>query len=101
MQCDTAVRVLTDSEQAIESIIKACKTEQYSKWIRMDNRIILEKIASLIKQKGIKLELKKIKSYADNKWNNEVDRLAKESRASSFVLNLDVVKSENFSYNII
>ena len=66
----------------------------------MDNRIILEKIASLVKQKGIKLELKKIKSHADNKWNNEADRLAKEGRASSFVLNIDIVKSENFSYDI-
>ena len=66
----------------------------------MDNRIILEKIASLVKQKGIKLELKKIKSYANNKQNNKADQLAKESRKSSLVLNLDIVKNENFSYDI-
>ena len=31
VQCNTTVRVLTDSEQAIESITKACNAEQYSK----------------------------------------------------------------------
>ena len=60
MQCDISIRVLIASEQAIESITKACNTKQYSKWIRMDNRIILEKIAVLIKQKSIKLELEKV-----------------------------------------
>ena len=67
VQCSTTVRVLTDSEQAIESITKACNTKQYSKWIRMDNRIILKKIATLIRQKSIKLELNKIKSHTSDK----------------------------------
>ena len=31
VQCNTVVRVLTDSEQAIEYITKACNIEQYSK----------------------------------------------------------------------
>ena len=100
VQCNTKVRVLTDSEQAIEYITKACNIEQYSKWIRIDNRVILEKIASLVKQKGLKLELKKVQSYANNKWNNEADRLAKEGRRSRIILKLDIVKSKNFNYDI-
>ena len=52
LQYNTIVRVLTDSEQAIEYIAKAYNIEQYSKWIRIDNRIILEKITSLVKQKA-------------------------------------------------
>ena len=100
VQCNTIVRVLTDSEQAIEYIAKACNIEQYSKWIRIDNRIILEKITLLVKQKSLKLELKKIQSHADNKWNNEANQLAKEGRRSHIVLELDIVKSENFNYNI-
>ena len=67
VQYNTLVRVLTDSEQAIEYIAKAYNIEQYRKWIRIDNRIILEKIVSLVKQKSLKLKLKKIQSYADNK----------------------------------
>ena len=100
VQCNTKVKVLTDSEQAIEYITKACNIEQYSKWIRIDNRVILEKIASLVKQKGLKLELKKVQSHANNKWNNEADRLAKEGRRSRIILKLDIVKSENFNYDI-
>ena len=101
VQYSTTVRVLTDSEQAIESITKACNAEQYSKWIRMDNRIILEKIAILIRQKSIKLELNKVKSHTSDKWNNEADRLAKAGRKSHITLNLNEVKSDNFSYDIV
>ena len=100
VQYSIIVRVLTDSEQAIEYITKAYNIEQYSKWIRIDNRVILEKIASLVKQKGLKLELKKVQSHANNKWNNEADRLAKEGRRSYLILKLDIVKSENFNYDI-
>ena len=100
VQYSIIVRVLTDSEQAIESIMKACNAEQYSKWIRMDNRIILEKIATLIRQKSIKLELNKVKSHTSDKWNNEADRLAKARRKSRITLNLNEVKSDNFSYDI-
>ena len=32
--------------------------------------------------------------------NNEADRLAKEGRRSHIVLELDIVKSENFNYDI-
>ena len=90
MQYNTIVKVLTDSEQAIEYIAKACNIKQYSKWIRIDNRIILEKITSLVKQKSLKLELKKIQSYIDNKWNNKADQLAKKGRRSCIVLELDI-----------
>ena len=66
----------------------------------MDNRIILEKIAILIRQKSIKLELNKVKSHTSDKWNNEADRLAKAGRKSYIILDLNRVKSNNFSYNI-
>jgi ribonuclease HI len=100
VQCNTTVRVLTDSEQAIENINRACKIEQYSKWIRTDNRIILEKIAMLVKQKSIKLVLEKVKGHAEDEWNNEADRLAKEGRKSSFVLDLKEVSSANADFDI-
>ena len=66
----------------------------------MDNRIILEKIATLIRQKSIKLELNKVKSHTSNKWNNKADRLAKAGRKSHITLDLNEVKSNNFSYDI-
>ena len=36
-----------------------------------------------------------------NKQNNEANQLAKEGRRSCIVLELDIVKSENFNYDIV
>ena len=57
VQCNIIVRVLSNSEQAIKYITKAYNIEQYSKQIIIDNKVILEKIISYIKQKDLKLEL--------------------------------------------
>jgi ribonuclease HI len=97
---NTTIRVLTDSEQAIENINRVCKIEQYSKWIRTDNRIILEKIAMLVRQKNIKLVLEKVKGHTEDEWNNKSDRLAKERRKSSFVLDLKEVSSAKTDFDI-
>ena len=72
-QCNTTVRVFTDSEQAIEQISKIHDIEQYNKWIRSDNRIILKKVVALLKQKGINLELQKVKGYAGDQGNIKAD----------------------------
>ena len=99
-KCNSTVRVRTDSEQAIEMILRARNNEQYSRWIRMDNRLVLEKITSLTKQKGLKLVLEKVKGHSEDRWNNEVDLIAKEGRSSQTVLDLEDCKSDNTEYNI-
>jgi ribonuclease HI len=99
-QCNKTIRVLTDSEQAIDCINKAGEVNQYSKWIRSDNRIILERIISLARQKSLNLELEKVKSHSGDKWNDEADRLAKEGKSASTVLNLGDIKNDNIEYEI-
>lgn len=59
----------------------------------MNNRIILEKIVKLERQKGIYLILEKVQSHSENKWNNEADYLAKLGRTSH--ISIDI--SESFS----
>ena len=99
-KCDTSVRVLTDSELAIDSIHRACNSEQYNKWIRSDNRIILERIVSLVKQKNLNLVFEKVKSHSTDLWNIKADQLAKEGRYSSTVINLERVISKDIDYEI-
>ena len=100
-QCNTTVRVFTDSEQAIQQISKIHDIEQYNKWIRSDNRIILKKVTSLLKQKGINLELQKVKGHAEDQRNIKADQLAKEGRRSSIQLDLKVAKNDNIDYEVL
>src|SRR5690349_1181681 len=72
------IKVFTDSAVAIESIEKERKILTNKQWLKLNNYDLIHSIVELVKIKEIHLELEKIKSHSNNRWNDRADRLAKK-----------------------
>ncbi|CAG8472153.1 1774_t:CDS:1 [Acaulospora morrowiae] len=71
------VNIFTDSEEAIRLIKKNINNSLLTQNHTMHT--ILQMIKSSLIIYNIKMRLHKVRAHSNNKWNNEADRIAKES----------------------
>ena len=72
------IKIYTDSAAAISGLNRGKKLKTSRQWIKEKNYDLKRSIIELLEIKELELELVKVKGHSDNKWNNRVDKLAKE-----------------------
>ena len=85
----SSVNIYTDSSAAITSINNVLFTTKGIKWVKLNNKSLLQHIHSCIKGKNLDFYLHKVKRHSNNLYNDTADLLAKGGLASDLLLDLD------------
>jgi ribonuclease HI len=77
------LEIKTDSAVCINTYKKISKLyfkNSITKWMKIHNWQLWMRLQDLIIRKEITLQLTKVKAHSNDKWNEKVDKLAKEAR---------------------
>ena len=72
------IELYTDSMAALRNINRATQEIGREKILKKKNAMWIMNIMSLIKSKNIRIDIVKVKSHSEDKWNNKADSLAKK-----------------------
>src|SRR6266542_3281350 len=88
------VKIFTDSATAIQLISKGQKGLSTRKWLKTPNSLWIMNIIALIKEKGLTLEMVKVKGHSGDVLNDLADELAKERAFCSSILDVPFISTK-------
>ena len=80
------VKIFTDSAAAIQVITNSQQGLTTRKWLKTPNSLWIMNIIALLKEKGLTLELVKVKGHSGDVLNDLADELAKEGEFCNCIL---------------
>jgi ribonuclease HI len=95
-----SIEVFTDSIAALRNINRALQSVEKERILKKKNAMWIMNIVGLIKSKNIKIEIIKVKSHSENKWNDRADLLAKKGAKCRNEIYADKVKCDGIEYHL-
>ncbi len=89
------VKISTDNIAAIQSIDKGLKGLSTKKWLKTPNSLWVMNIVALVKEKGLMLEMVKVKEHSGDTLNDLADELVKEGEFCNFVLDVPFISTND------
>lgn len=97
---ESKVEIFTDSQAAIQAIKKSKETKKARDWIKQKNRSILKALTLVINTKRLELTFHKVKAHSGIKWNEQVDREAKEGARENSIVRLNAIQAKEAIFNL-
>ena len=82
----------------LRNINKAMQEIGKEKILKKKNKLWIMNITSLIKSKNLKIDIIKVKSHSEDKWNDRADSLAKKGATSNNTIYAEKVKCDEMEY---
>src|SRR6185295_6119593 len=94
------IEVFTDSIAALRNINRAIQEIGVERILKKKNAMWMINIADLIKSKNIRIEIVKVKSHSEDKWNDRADSLAKKGATCKKIINAEKIKCDGIEYQL-
>src|SRR6185295_6813209 len=94
------IELHTDSMAALRNINRAIQKVEKEKILKKKNAMWIMNITGLIKSKNIKIDIVKVKSHSEDKWNDRADSLAKKGANSKNTIYAEEVKCDEIEYYV-
>src|ERR1043165_9824237 len=88
------IELHTDSMAALRNINRVVQEVGKEKILKKKNAMWIMNITGLIKSKNIKIDIVKVKSHSEDKWNDRADSLAKKGANSKNTIYAEKVKCD-------
>ena len=94
------ITIYTDSNLAIRGIRRELANNVNSRILKKKNPIMITNIVDIIRGKKINLELVKVKSHSNDKWNEYADKLAKQGLNRKEEIEIEKIESTRFKFQV-